>query len=68
VVLGWRYLPEPRTSKYRVNVDLVADDREKEIARLVNLGATRHDYHAEHGHTWSVLTDPEGNAFCIARP
>ena len=51
-----------------MHVDLAADDREKEIARLVNLGATRHDDHAEHGHTWTVLTDPEGNAFCIAGP
>jgi hypothetical protein len=68
VVLGWRRLAEPRTVKNRVHVDLVADDREKEIARLLALGATRHADHTEHGHTWTVLSDPESNDFCIASP
>ena len=50
----------------RVHVDLVADDREKEITRLVALGATRGPDHDEHGHSWTVMSDPEANAFCIA--
>jgi hypothetical protein len=67
---AWFFIkvPEPRTVKNRVHVDLVADDRDKEIARLVELGATRHDDHAEYGHTWTVMADPEGNDFCIAGP
>ena len=66
---AWSFIrvPEPRTVKNRVHVDLVADDREKEIARLLALGATRHADHTEHGHTWTVLSDPESNDFCIAR-
>jgi hypothetical protein len=56
------HVPEPRTVKNRVHVDLVAEDREKEIARLLALGAD----HDEHGHSWTVMTDPEANAFCIA--
>jgi hypothetical protein len=51
----------------RVHVDLVADDREKEIARLVALGATRGPDHDEHGHSLTVMTDPESNDFCIAQ-
>jgi predicted enzyme related to lactoylglutathione lyase len=60
-------VPEPRTVKNRVHVDLVADDREKEIARLVELGATRGTDHDEYGHAWTVMADPEANDFCIAQ-
>jgi hypothetical protein len=52
--------------KNRVHVDLVADDREKEIARLVALGATRGADHDEYGHSWTVMADPESNDFCVA--
>jgi hypothetical protein len=67
---AWYFIrvPEPRTAKNRVHVDLVADDREKEIARLVELGATRHADHDEYGHPWTVMADPEANEFCIAGP
>jgi Glyoxalase-like domain len=59
-------VPEQKVAKNRVHLDLVADDREKEIARLVELGATRGADHDEYGHSWTVMADPEGNEFCIA--
>ena len=55
----------PRTVKNRVHVDLVADDREKEIARLLDLGATRGPDHDEHGHTW---TENNAVGVWIAQP
>jgi hypothetical protein len=59
-------VPEGKLAKNRVHVDLVADDREKEVARLVELGATRGADHDEYGHWWTVMADPEGNEFCVA--
>ena len=59
-------VPEPKTTKNRVHVDLTTDDREAEIARLVSLGATRGDDHDEWGHSWTVMADPEGNEFCVS--
>jgi prevent-host-death family protein len=56
----------PRTAKNRVHADLVADDRDKESDRLIDLGATRQADHDEHGLSWAVLTDPEGNV--LPRP
>src|SRR4051794_5968105 len=38
-------VPEPRTAKNRMHVDLGADNREAEIERLIGLGATRGDTH-----------------------
>ena len=64
----WLFLkvPEPKTAKNRLHVDLVAADRDAEVARLVELGATRVEEHAEYGISWVVLRDPEGNEFCVA--
>ena len=50
-----------------MHVDLVADDRRAEVARLVALGATEVADKDEWGISWTVLTDPEGNELCIAQ-
>jgi hypothetical protein len=64
--LYFQGVPEQKAAKNRVHVDLVTDDREKEIARLLELGATRGADHDEYDHSWTVMADPEGNQFCIA--
>jgi Glyoxalase-like domain len=74
---GWRLgteptwlfsrVPEPKTAKNRMHVDLAAPDREGEVARLVELGATRVADMDEWGYQWTVLLDPEGNEFCVAQ-
>jgi len=66
--VNWLFakVPEGKTAKNRMHVDLVADDREAEVDRLVGLGAKRLADQAEYGLAWTVLADPEGNEFCIA--
>jgi hypothetical protein len=59
-------VPEPRTVKNRVHLDLHADDREAEVARLVALGASRVADHDEWGVRWTTLADVEGNELCVA--
>lgn len=62
-------VPEPKTAKNRLHLDLLADPgvpRDQEVARLVALGATHLADKDEWGHSWAVLTDPEGNEFCVA--
>ena len=59
-------VPEGKTVKNRMHLDLIADDRAAEIVRLEALGAARLRDHDEFGFSWTVLTDPEGNEFCIA--
>jgi uncharacterized glyoxalase superfamily protein PhnB len=58
-------VPEPRQSKNRVHLDLVADDLAAEVERAVSLGATKIADFNEYGATWTTLTDPEGNIFDI---
>lgn len=63
--LGLQRVDEPRIGKNRVHIDLSVDSREVEVARLVELGATAVAEHEMPGLNWTVLTDPEGNEFCV---
>jgi len=59
-------VPEGKTVKNRLHLDIVPDDRtqDEEIARLAGLGATVvSDQRPEFG--WVILADPEGNEFCV---
>ena len=59
-------VPEAKVAKNRVHLDVMAPDVDAEVARLVDLGATRVADIEEYGYTWTVMTDPEGNEFCVA--
>jgi Glyoxalase-like domain len=63
-------VPEAKTVKNRVHVDLMPTDRtrDEEVARLLGLGATLvADHRRPDGTGWAVLADPEGNEFCVER-
>ena len=60
-------VPEVKTVKNRVHIDLRPDDQDAEVQRLLDLGATHVDI--DQGDTrWVVLADPEGNEFCVLAP
>jgi len=57
-----------KTTKNRLHMDLAphtSDDRDAEIARLLELGATHVDVGQGPDVTWTVLADPDGNEFCV---
>ncbi len=58
-------VPEPKSVKNRIHLDLRPDDQEQEIERVVALGASRPSIGQTGHETWVVLADPEGNEFCI---
>ena len=63
-------VPEPKTVKNRVHLDLTSDTtRDEEVERLLGLGASLvADHRAADGKAgFVVLADPEGNEFCIVR-
>ena len=60
-------VPEGKSVKNRLHLDLRPDDQLAEIARLEALGATRVDIGQGTSHTWVVMGDPEGNEFCVLR-
>lgn len=57
-----------KSGKNRLHWDFAphsSEDRDAEIARLVELGATVIDVGQPDDATWTVLTDPDGNEFCV---
>jgi predicted enzyme related to lactoylglutathione lyase len=65
LLLQW--VPEAKSSKNRMHIDIQTPDIDGLASRLVGLGATM--LHAEpcheHGATWLLMADPEGNEFCV---
>ncbi len=55
---------EPRQVKNRLHLDFRPDDRDAEVERLIELGASRVDI-GQGEVPWVVLADPEGNEFCV---
>ena len=67
LALDFLRVPEPKTGKNRLHLDVRSQDFAPAIAQALALGATRaDDIYA--GGRWQVLRDPEGNEFCILRP
>jgi hypothetical protein len=61
-------VPEGKSVKNRLHIDLAphtSQDREAEIERLQRLGAKRVDVGQPADVSWTVLTDPEENEFCV---
>jgi catechol 2,3-dioxygenase-like lactoylglutathione lyase family enzyme len=59
-------VPERKTIKNRLHLDLRPDDQDAEVQRALSLGAAHVDI-GQGEQTWAVLADPEGNEFCILR-
>jgi hypothetical protein len=62
--LFFQRVPEPKTVKNRVHLDLTCDSVEAELPRLRALGARVVAEYADH----LLLSDPEGNEFCLSWP
>ena len=62
--LVFNQVPEPKTVKNRVHLDLITQQAETETRRLLVLGATVLRVFEENGrHRWTTFADPEGNEF-----
>ncbi|HZR13116.1 MAG TPA: VOC family protein [Acidimicrobiia bacterium] len=59
-------VPEPKTTKNRVHIDVNPSgcEPDEELERLLALGATLVDV-GQVDVPWYVLADPEGNEFCL---
>jgi hypothetical protein len=65
--LLFHHVPEGKTIKNRLHLDLAATDWETEVGRLIGLGASRIREVQENGNRWITLADPEGNEFDLVR-
>ena len=67
LAIDFAHVPEARTVKNRLHLDLRSTDLAEATEQAVALGATRADDIYDGG-SWQVMRDPEGNEFCLLRP
>lgn len=60
-------VPEAKTQKNRLHLDIHATDVAAATTEAITLGATPAD-DVYDGEAWQVLRDPEGNEFCLLPP
>ena len=66
--LDFLAVPEPKVVKDRFHIDVApwaSDDQAAEVERITALGASPADVGQGPDSTWVVLSDPEGNEFCV---
>lgn len=64
--LFFQQVPEGKTVKNRLHLDLRVSDMEQEVTRLQAQGARRiEEVAGKTGKRWTVMADPEGNEFCV---
>jgi predicted enzyme related to lactoylglutathione lyase len=61
--LLFHQVPEGKSVKNRLHLDLLSNDFEPELNRILELGATRLNELRRAGAHWVTLADPEGNEF-----
>jgi len=66
-ILRFQRVPEPKTTKNRLHLDVSVRDIDVVCSRVEALGATRvsDTVLTEWGYEWRVMADPEGNEFCL---
>ena len=67
--LTFQKVTEASARPRQLHLDLTADDRIAEVKRLRDLGAREQQSVTVDGDwTWTVMTDPDGNEFCVTDP
>ena len=65
VNLSLQVAQSPIVGRNEVHLDLYTDDAAGQVERLVGLGATVVRQNSDPNDTYTVMEDPEGNAFCV---
>jgi predicted enzyme related to lactoylglutathione lyase len=62
-------VPEPKSTKNRLHLDLFTTEPDALVTRLTGIGATKvgEAFTNTSGSWWQVMADPEGNEFCVCR-
>jgi predicted enzyme related to lactoylglutathione lyase len=64
--LAFQKVPEAKTTKNRLHLDIRVPDRTAFEKHVVSLGGAVVEVHEHPGWpVWTVMADPQGNEFCI---
>ncbi|MBA4023220.1 MAG: glyoxalase/bleomycin resistance/dioxygenase family protein [Gordonia sp.] len=62
--MSFHRVPEDKSVKNRMHLDLITTDFDTELTRLISLGAIKLS-EVDLGIRWATLADPEGNEFDV---
>jgi predicted enzyme related to lactoylglutathione lyase len=67
LVVSFQRVPERKTLKNRLHLDVEVEDVDEAQAKIEALGGRRLpiDDLSEYGFRWRPMADPEGNEFCL---
>ena len=65
VNLSLQVAQSPILGRNEMHLDLYSNDAAEQVERLVGLGATVVRHNPDPDDTYTVMLDPEGNAFCV---
>jgi len=65
VSLSLQLASTPVTARDQMHLDLYTDDQKAEVERLAALGANVVRHNRDPDDDYVVMTDPEGNEFCV---
>jgi len=60
-------VPERHKEKNRVHIDLDVPDLDAAVSRVQDLGGRKLRKLSEYGIEWAVMSDPDGNEFCLVK-
>jgi predicted enzyme related to lactoylglutathione lyase len=67
-LLRFQRVPEAKTLKNRLHLDVEVDELDPAIARVRELGGSViQPVRTEYGYDFAIMGDPEGNEFCLIR-
>jgi predicted enzyme related to lactoylglutathione lyase len=66
-VLRFQRVPDHKTTKNRLHLDMLVEDLDQARASVEALGGRKAPVQpvTEYGWSWIVMQDPEGNEFCL---
>ena len=65
VIVYLQQVPEEKTSKTRMHIDLTVPDVMAALAKVEAIGGTALADHVEPSEEFAVVADPDGNEFCL---
>lgn len=65
--LSFQARERPAARRSWLHLDLYTNNRDREVERLIDLGARRYPWRYELEADYVVLEDPDGNLFCVVQ-